>query len=59
MGIVEGNLRSRSRTTLGLVLACLATSFLFTGVTLVFTAGAVGAAPAQVVQLSTLQSGGV
>ncbi len=40
MGIVEGNVRDRSRTTLGLVLACLASSFLFTGVTLVFTAGA-------------------
>lgn len=54
MDIAEGNLRiRRSRTTLGFALACLATSFLFTSVTVVFTAGAADTSgAARVVQLA-------
>jgi len=40
--IIEGTNQNHRVQGLGLVLACLATTFLFTSVTLVFTAGASG-----------------
>ena len=42
METFEGISRTGLSRSLGLVLACLATSFIFTSVTLVFTAGASG-----------------